>query len=422
MKARISPTLLIITCASFFLVECRAQESLYDGPDGDLVEYTFDSFDTGLTETGNSMLIDVSAFGGAGASVSPTTDINAFSSGLRIVYRVLSNNTAPAFTISLQDNDGDDTGPGMGTEEYQYNFDTAAGIPLNDGSGFSEQVIPLFDFDFRQKAFGFDNDGDQTLNFGLVQWQIQSTFDSTLVLNIEVRNIQVIDVNADCAIYDGPAGDTVLYTFESFDSGLSETGSSMLIDVNAFGGAGQDVFPPIEFDESTTELRVVYRVLPDNVASSFEITLRDNDGNDTGPSMGSEDWFYSIGTADGVPLGDGFDEQIVPITESVFRTMSFGFSFDGDMMQNFGLDRWQIQSVFDSTDRLSIEVRSIEIQKEEICILGDVNGDGAINLLDVTPFVSLLTMGEYQCEADINEDGLVNLLDVTPFVELITGG
>lgn len=53
--------------------------------------------------------------------------------------------------------------------------------------------------------------------------------------------------------------------------------------------------------------------------------------------------------------------------------------------------------------------------------LGDVNQDGAVNLLDVAPFVDVLTTGIYQCEADVNEDGAVDLLDVQPFVELLGG-
>ena len=54
-------------------------------------------------------------------------------------------------------------------------------------------------------------------------------------------------------------------------------------------------------------------------------------------------------------------------------------------------------------------------------ILGDVNCDGAVDLLDVTPFVQLLTSGVYVAKADINEDGSLDLLDVTPFVELLGG-
>ncbi|MEM9413308.1 MAG: hypothetical protein AAGA30_19525, partial [Planctomycetota bacterium] len=38
-------------------------------------------------------------------------------------------------------------------------------------------------------------------------------------------------------------------------------------------------------------------------------------------------------------------------------------------------------------------------------LLGDVNQDGSVDLLDVSPFVDLLTNGGFQSEADINGDG-----------------
>ena len=52
-------------------------------------------------------------------------------------------------------------------------------------------------------------------------------------------------------------------------------------------------------------------------------------------------------------------------------------------------------------------------------LLGDVNLDGAVNLLDVGPFIELLNTGDFQAEADINMDGAVNLLDVDPFIDLL---
>jgi hypothetical protein len=54
-------------------------------------------------------------------------------------------------------------------------------------------------------------------------------------------------------------------------------------------------------------------------------------------------------------------------------------------------------------------------------LLGDVNLDGFVNLLDVAPFIDRITTGKYQAEADTNQDGFVNLLDVQPFVALLTG-
>jgi hypothetical protein len=54
-------------------------------------------------------------------------------------------------------------------------------------------------------------------------------------------------------------------------------------------------------------------------------------------------------------------------------------------------------------------------------LLGDINSDGFVSLLDVAPFVNLLTMGGFLAEGDINGDGVMNLLDVGPFVDLLTG-
>ena len=54
--------------------------------------------------------------------------------------------------------------------------------------------------------------------------------------------------------------------------------------------------------------------------------------------------------------------------------------------------------------------------------VGDVNLDGSVDLLDVSPFVDLIIAAGFQCEADINVDNSVDLLDVTPFVDLLTGG
>ena len=58
----------------------------------------------------------------------------------------------------------------------------------------------------------------------------------------------------------------------------------------------------------------------------------------------------------------------------------------------------------------------------QVAILGDVNCDGSVDLLDVSPFIDLITSGEFESKADINQDGAVNLLDVSPFIDLLTSG
>ena len=55
-------------------------------------------------------------------------------------------------------------------------------------------------------------------------------------------------------------------------------------------------------------------------------------------------------------------------------------------------------------------------------LLGDVDLDGMVNLLDVTPMINTIVSGQFLAEADINKDGVVDLLDVQPFVEILAGG
>ena len=62
-----------------------------------------------------------------------------------------------------------------------------------------------------------------------------------------------------------------------------------------------------------------------------------------------------------------------------------------------------------------------ELQVTYSILLGDVNCDGVVDLLDVSPFVDTLTTGVYLEKADMNQDGSVNLLDVDPFVEILVG-
>jgi hypothetical protein len=68
-----------------------------------------------------------------------------------------------------------------------------------------------------------------------------------------------------------------------------------------------------------------------------------------------------------------------------------------------------------------VVVRSINVAIPDF-LVGDVNLDGVVNLLDVNPFVQRISSGGYQMEADVNKDGVTNLLDVASFVGLLSAG
>ena len=55
--------------------------------------------------------------------------------------------------------------------------------------------------------------------------------------------------------------------------------------------------------------------------------------------------------------------------------------------------------------------------------LGDVNRDGSVDFLDISPFILVLSTPDgFQFEADINEDGEVDFLDISPFIVLLSSG
>ena len=67
-------------------------------------------------------------------------------------------------------------------------------------------------------------------------------------------------------------------------------------------------------------------------------------------------------------------------------------------------------------------LHSVELPDEfpPAMLLGDINNDGGVNLLDVQPFVELITSGQFDEKADINLDGVVDLLDIGPFIDILT--
>ncbi len=54
-------------------------------------------------------------------------------------------------------------------------------------------------------------------------------------------------------------------------------------------------------------------------------------------------------------------------------------------------------------------------------MLGDINGDDILNILDLVSLVNLILLGEYMDTGDLNEDGTLNILDVVLLANLILG-
>ena len=61
---------------------------------------------------------------------------------------------------------------------------------------------------------------------------------------------------------------------------------------------------------------------------------------------------------------------------------------------------------------------------ESLCIAGDLNSDGIINILDIVRLVNiivdpLIMTEDEECAADLNSDGIINILDIVTLVNII---
>ena len=163
------------------------------------------------------------------------------------------------------------------------------------------------------------------------------------------------------------------------------------------------------------EVSVVFQI--SNGGGSFDVVVGFTDGSEQEFTATGPDWFGpfggepNIGSFPGTNSVDrGSPGEELLLTESIFRLSDAG----GKMIDSIAFEN---ASNFNG----GVAIVAANVVVEE-CILGDVNLDGQINLLDVGPFVEKLGTQEFQCEVDINLDGLVNLLDVNPFIGLLSGG
>ena len=120
---------------------------------------------------------------------------------------------------------------------------------------------------------------------------------------------------------------------------------------------------------------------------------------------------------DGLAIGDGIaylcdDDEVSPGDGP-------GLFYSYDLSQGAGGSFTSFAAPWEEAELFS---GATFITQETEVILGDINCDGVIDLLDVAPFVDLITSGMFLEKADINVDGTVDLLDIAPFVELLIGG
>ena len=86
-------------------------------------------------------------------------------------------------------------------------------------------------------------------------------------------------------------------------------------------------------------------------------------------------------------------------------------SADGDIEWSY---EWEGDGYIARAQRYSDDYVTIYSQ-------GDINSDGAIDILDVVLMVNLIIDGEFLGPADMNSDGIIDILDIVIMINLITG-
>ena len=102
---------------------------------------------------------------------------------------------------------------------------------------------------------------------------------------------------------------------------------------------------------------------------------------------------------------------------SIINNATSGGSYDIAATPNLGLNG----IIFNQQGGFEVEAGFAHSFTEvESVLLGDVNLDGGVNFLDISPFIAILTTGDFQDEADLDQNGSVNFLDISPFIAALS--
>jgi hypothetical protein len=151
---------------------------------------------------------------------------------------------------------------------------------------------------------------------------------------------------------------------------------------------------------------------------------------DIGPA-GATVWWYYIAPADGTvtinTFGSSFDTLL-----HVYSGVTSGFDSatleaeddDTNGLQSEVSFSVQAGTIYDirvsgyNSESGQITLNTSFVNSSE---KGDVDLDGVVGFLDISPFIAILSSQGFQAEADIDDNGAVDFLDITPFIALLSG-
>ena len=116
---------------------------------------------------------------------------------------------------------------------------------------------------------------------------------------------------------------------------------------------------------------------------------------------------FDPGSSGGVQGGDTYDDYYMPNDGSPYPR---DFIVDQEGILQYANNEIDTEWMLYVLDELTGGNQGV---------LGDINGDGILNILDLVSLVNLVLSGEYIYTVDLNEDGTLNILDVVLLANLI---
>ena len=140
-----------------------------------------------------------------------------------------------------------------------------------------------------------------------------------------------------------------------------------------------------------------------------------------GVSTVENDFFLALSEANLLVDGSAYEGGMGSFDLFTSGNLTAGFDLDNVTVTGLGVegvDFTLVQATGSGEGNGNI---TLNVMTED-ALKGDVDLSGAVNFLDIPPFITALTMGSNQPEADTNCDGIVNFLDISPFIGILAGG
>ena len=112
-----------------------------------------------------------------------------------------------------------------------------------------------------------------------------------------------------------------------------------------------------------------------------------------------------------IEAGDSTKRTITDITEKFYEV--------GDLAAG-GTFNYKVRAIYiDDTESPWSNIEQVTLSAQQAALKGDVNGDGDVNVIDITALIDEIMNDGTNPRADVNEDGEINVIDITALIDII---